>query len=238
VTGFLRADVLDSQLLHNSRRVWLQAPTSGALPQALCLLLDGEYYVERMDVGPLLADLQAKNILPPLAVACLSHIDGVTRWPESFCNPTFARFVREEAVPFAAARFSGVTGKTPMILGGLSLTGLAAVHAALVSPDFFAGVFSQSGAFWWNEMKLAADVAAMPSSRTKFRLACGSRETTPHVQHGRELIQCSSQLTSNQALRDALLAGGFHVDYVEYDGGHDLASWKEDLPRSLAALLC
>jgi enterochelin esterase family protein len=191
MTGFLREAVLDSQLLHNSRRVWLQGPMNGALPQALCLLLDGEYYVERMDVGPLLADLQAKNTLPPLAVAYLSHIDGFTRWSESFCNSNFARFIRDEAVSFAAAQFSDMTDKTPTILGGLSLTGLAAAHAALVSHDFFAGVLSQSGSFWWNEMKLVADVAVMPSSRTKFRLACGSRETTPYVEHGPELIQRS-----------------------------------------------
>lgn len=193
--------------------------------------------MQRMEVPPFMAALQATKVLPPLAIAYLSHVDGVTRWPESLCSPDFAKFIRSEAAPFAAAQFPILKESTPRILGGLSLTGLSATHAALMNPNLFAGVFSQSASFWWNEMQLVADVAAMPPSRTRFRVVCGSRETIPYIEHGPGLVQRVSQLASNLAMRDALLAGGFNVDYAEYDGGHDLGCWKEDLPRSLAAIL-
>ena len=34
-----------SQILGNSRRVWLQEPATAGPPQALCLFLDCEYYL-------------------------------------------------------------------------------------------------------------------------------------------------------------------------------------------------
>jgi enterochelin esterase family protein len=236
MSGLTKEANLASRVLNNSRRVWLQEPSAGQTPRALCLLLDGEYYL-RMQAPAMLEELQTYGMLPPLAVAYLSHIDGIVRWPESFCNPAFARFVTEEATPFATAQFPSVTDHTPVILGGLSLTGLSATHAALTHPDSFAGVFSQSGSFWWNDMQLVAAVATMPRSKTKFRVVCGSRETMPFVDHGAGLIQKTSQLESNLAIYDGLRSRGFTVEFVEYDGGHDLACWKEDLPQSIAALL-
>src|SRR5262245_33106234 len=95
---------LRSSLLGNERRVWLQMPAADAPAAALCILLDGEYYMERMDAPPLLAELMTAGVIPPTFFVYASHIDGPTRWKESFCNGTFARFVAEELVPWTAAK--------------------------------------------------------------------------------------------------------------------------------------
>jgi enterochelin esterase-like enzyme len=38
-------------------------------------------------------------------------------------------------------------------------------------------------------------------------------------------------------MRDALVDHGYSVSYEELAGGHDLASWENDLPNSLKALM-
>jgi enterochelin esterase-like enzyme len=37
-------------------------------------------------------------------------------------------------------------------------------------------------------------------------------------------------------MRDALTAMGHRVSYHEFGGGHDVASWRKDLPESLTRL--
>ena len=228
---------IKSRLLGNERRVWVQQPGEDRRARAICVLLDGEYYVERMAVTQQLADLQASRQLPPLAIFYVSHVDGPARWHESFCNTRFAQFVGDELIPWTRDLLQGQLDSQPVILGGLSLTGLAAAHAALVQPKAVAGVFCQSASFWWSDNQLVRDVLDGNHAPQRFRIVCGSRETEDYVDHGSGLVQRTSQLESNQKMRDALLKRGHTVSYEEFDGGHDLASWEADLPRSLEALL-
>jgi enterochelin esterase-like enzyme len=225
-----------STLLGNERGVWLQAPASEDRVQALCVLLDGEYYVERMDAPAVIDALGASAAVRPFAVVYVSHVDAQTRWRESFCSDLFARSVRDELVPWAQDQF-GVGSAGTVILGGLSLTGLAAAHAGLASAGMIAGVMCQSASFWWSDSHLVRDVRQRDGVPLRFRLTCGARETDDYVEHGSDLVQRTSQLDSNRAMRDALLEKGYSVSYDEFDGGHDPASWKRDLPRSLEILL-
>src|SRR5687768_15416515 len=84
---------LSSEILGNTRRIWFQPPPAGACAESLCVLLDGEYYVDRMDAPMTIDELQASGSVSPFATAFVSHIDGKTRWPESFCNSRFAQFL-------------------------------------------------------------------------------------------------------------------------------------------------
>ena len=239
----LEATTFRSQRLGNERSLWVQPPAAGG-EAAICLtLLDAEYYIERIQAPKLLDSLQASGALPPMTVVYVSHLDGETRWPESFCNPNFAGFLAEELTPWAHSELP--TTATQYFLGGLSLTGLAAAHAALSHPDAFTGVLCQSASFWWAEGRLIdevnAGVFASPTSdqgaHPVCRISCGSQELQEYVEHGADLIQRSSQLASNQAMANALRNQGYEVSFEEFEGGHDIDSWKIDLPKSIASLV-
>jgi enterochelin esterase family protein len=226
-----------SRTLKNERQVWLQPPPDALSAETICILLDGEYYVERMNGPPVIDEFQRSKSVAPFAVAYISHIDSETRWTESKCNERFARFVSEELVPWVHSRFGHAGGNLPTILGGLSLTGLAAAHAVLCSPNSFSGIFCQSASFWWSDLWLVNECRSHGRLPVKFRISVGSSETAEYVEHGPDLIQRTSQVASNRAMRDALLQNGCDVSYEEFVGGHGLASWKADLPKSLMALL-
>ena len=228
---------LHSSLLNNERRIWLQRPAIEGPVKGIFILLDGEYYVERMEAPALVAQLQISNVMPPIAVIYVSHVDGQTRRIESFCNVDFARFVSEQLAPWSKDQCDQSNVNTRTFLGGLSLTGLAAAHAALVRPGAFSGVLCQSASFWWSDSRLIDDVQNGDHLQQQFRITCGLQETEEYFEHGPDLIQRSSQRAANRAMRDALLEKGHSVSYEEFEGGHDITSWKSDLPSSLMALL-
>jgi enterochelin esterase-like enzyme len=99
----------------------------------------------------------------------------------------------------------------------------------------FRGALCQSASFWWSENSLIRDVLMKAQRSLRLRISCGSQETAELVDHGHGIVQRSSQLASNRVMRDALSARRHH-SYEEFDGGHDLAAWRKDLPISLAAL--
>jgi enterochelin esterase-like enzyme len=141
-------------------------------------------------------------------------------------------------LPWLIAEFDVIPDEN--ILAGLSLTGLSAAHAGLKYPGVFPRVLSQSGSFSWNDTWLPQEVRRNRFAGAAFRLTVGLDETngnTTHTNHGLELIQMESQLDANRKMRDALMATGHQVSYLEHPGGHDLSTWRTGLGSSLLALL-
>jgi enterochelin esterase-like enzyme len=237
MTPMLIESTIRSQFLGNDRQVWFQPSPKNRPAQALCVLLDGEYYVDRMDAPSVLAALQTSHDFPAFSVAYVSHVDGPTRWQECCCNEHFAKFVSTELLPWLESTFSQEAPSPVIILGGLSLTGLAAAHTALLHPEKFFGVLCQSASFWWSDNWLVQECGKRPRTNLRFRMSCGSQETTEYLEHGPNLIQRTSQLAANRAMRDVLKNLCRSVSYEEFTGGHDIASWRSDLPRSFTALL-
>lgn len=226
-----------SRILGNERALWLQPPPGGMAPEALLLLLDGEYHVGPMVSPAVLNGLQRARRIPPLFAVHVSHVERETRWRESKCNPALAAFLADELRPHAEACAGLRLPASATVVGGLSLTGLAAAHAALLRPDAFGGVLSQSGSFWWRDGLLTETIRNGPLLPLRFRISCGADEITEYVEHGPDLTQRVSQVESNRALRDALVAKGYPVSYAEVPGGHEPATWRNDFPESLTRLL-
>jgi enterochelin esterase family protein len=223
----LRQTEIVSAVLGNTRTVWLQPPTGE--PAGTLVFLDAEYYVAHVKAAPIVARLEREGAIPPLLAAYVSHIDFKIRWPETFMNPAFAEFLETELLPWL-----GVDGEATV--AGLSLTGLAAAHAAIVRPGAFTRALCQSGSFWWEDGRMIDEVARLPRADVRFRVSVGAAETDEEVDHGDGLVQHESQLDSNRRMRDALVARGYAVSYAEFEGGHGVAAWRDDLPAGLTSL--
>lgn len=225
--------VIDSDILANSRNLWLQPPADESAAETLAVFLDGEFFVGFFDAPAAMARLQREGVLPPTWSVYIAGGDRTRRWPESFCNPDFAHFICDELLPEIASK----TGpSTERLLAGVSLTGLSAAHVALTHPGVFSRVLCLSGSFWWEQAQLASEIAAMPRHETAFRLTVGDQETSTDVEHGHGLVQELSQIEGVRRMHEALEAHGFPVQYAEYEGGHDAVSWRRELPGDLRAL--
>jgi iron(III)-enterobactin esterase len=220
------------------RTIWIQRPLSN-IPKGICLFLDAECYMAQVGAAPIIARMQQEDRFPPMLAAYVSsHADSLVRWTDSFCNDDFARYIATELLPWLIAEFDVIPDEN--ILAGLSLTGLSAAHAGLKYPGVFPRVLSQSGSFWWNDTWLPQEVKRNRFTGTAFRLTVGldeSNSNTTHTNHGHQLVQVESQLDSNRRMRDALMATGHRVSYLEHPGGHDFSTWRTGLEASLLALL-
>ena len=87
---------IESDILGNTRDLWLQPPVDDRVASALAIFLDGEFFIGHFDAPATMARLQREGALPPMWSAYVAGGVRENRWPENFCNPDFARFVCEE----------------------------------------------------------------------------------------------------------------------------------------------
>lgn len=130
-----------------------------------------------------------------------------------------------------------------VIIGGFSAGGRAAAQIALVHPDIFGNVLSQSGAFRESSggdepNDSARAFLEAPRKPIRFYLEVGRYDNVPAA--GRplyELVLDETNLMGNRHLRDVLLTKGYEVTYREVGGGHDFVHWRSMLADGLMTLL-
>ncbi len=127
---------------------------------------------------------------------------------------------------------------------GSSYGGLAAVYTAIVHPELFGNVISQSGSFAWapppTDPVLAAQapppfrgttaesgylikrVAETPRRNVRFYLDAG-------------LWEGGGMVSANRIMRSVLAGKGYEVKYREEPGTHSSYYWMLRLPDGLAA---
>jgi enterochelin esterase-like enzyme len=199
-------------------------------PQRLCLFLDGELYLQKMKVAPLLNDLLNRGAVPPVTFAFIDHLNMEARERDYTCNDQFGCFIGEIVIPWLQQQVSGFRPGHHLI-GGLSLSGLASAWLALQYPDHFRYCLSQSGSFWWNDQFFAKTAAKRAPISNRFWLSVGDQET--EVDEPPEVSQIEGVKNAYQVLNSL----GATVHYNEYDGGHDLKYWRTELEQSLNWLL-
>jgi enterochelin esterase family protein len=161
---------ITSRILGNTRAVWHLSPTARAVldQTPCCVLLDGEYYVERMDAPALIQELWASGELPPGHMLFVSHHSNEARHRECPCNPDFTSFLCEELIPWIEDTLGLGRSGQMYVLGGLSLTGLAATYTALRAPRRFGRVLAQSASFWWSNEWLIDQFEHSPHRPVRF----------------------------------------------------------------------
>lgn len=227
---------IKSTHLDNTRTLWVYPPRKGTQARSLVVLLDGEFYREKMH-APKIVDSLAGTLAEAWYVYVSMHSLKV-RARECACHPPFAAFIVDELLPFLAEQHPALAEVKHRVLVGLSFSALAAPHIIKEYPGAFQAAICQSASLWWNDSFLIKDYARLTSALpTRFHLDVGREETDvdgPHVkEEDPAMIQTVSQVEGTRQLRDILLTHGHDVNYVEFDGGHDFAGWSSTLPSAL-----
>lgn len=226
--------LVQSARLGNQRAVHLQVPA--AAPVGIVVVLDAEAY-RRIGAPEMIEAATAEGVLRPMVFAHVDALDQPIRWRETFCSPAFSAFICDDLCPRIAEEV-GLHPSAPVGLVGISLTGLAAAFAVLGRPDRFDRVLIQSPSLWWEDGQLIDRATAMVGKRpevvdVRWRISVGVHETDVEVDHGDGLIQRLSQRSTCRRFRTVLAEAGCPVVYHEYDGGHDLDSFRADLSAGL-----
>jgi enterochelin esterase-like enzyme len=216
------------------RKVWVQPALAAEVTDCL-IFLDAEFYIERVQAPTVAASLQKGGDLPPLTSIYLSHMDIKARASDCTCNPAFASFVAMDVrhwIEKTVGHFERY------FLCGLSLSGLAAIFAALQHPTAFCGVLSQSPSAWWDDERLTNSLTPDRRSGSRVWISVGDQESQENVMHSPTgLFQKASQRDSVRRLAEKLEGLCREVHYKEFSGGHDMACWADELSHALPWLM-
>ena len=219
-----------SQILKRDIDVWTWCEDACA-PGRLCIFLDGEFYTERMS----LADWGERTVrsgADPCSFLFVSHGNAEARQRDFTCSEDYTRFLVDELVPWGRAQ--GIGDERLALITGLSLSGLAAAYAALISPETFEVAICQSPSAWWRDEWLQHAIQSMPRPLCRFWISVGTRETEADIEHPpTALYQGVSQRASCRRLATRLSELGAEVRFREFDGGHELGPWEDELPEAL-----
>lgn len=202
-------------------------------PHKLCLFLDGEHYWRDMDAIPLVNSLINDGILRPMTVACLGHVSCDARHKDYTCNENYAEYIGKTVMPWLKKEIPSLDDAGHVICG-LSLSGLMATYLTIQYPQHFAGCLSQSGSHWWKHEWFAAMARKQERIDACFWLSVGDQETEVNVKHPPTgLLQEISQISGVRKTKQVLENREANVHYNEYQGGHSLQCWRDELAEAL-----
>lgn len=218
------------------RKIWYLPPVGGA-PTKIALFLDGEYYVNRMDAPAVVRDLETRGAIPSMVCVFVSHVDGAARHIDLTCNPRYTQFLVGDVLGWIRDRYPALPSGGHLV-GGTSLSGLAAAFVTLNHPEVFSQCVAHSGSFWWSREWLRSHLAKARPSKSKFWLSVGSKEIQTGVSHSPSgLLQEIAQVPACERFGRSLRESGHDVHYRVYEGGHEIEPWKAELPDALRWLL-
>jgi enterochelin esterase-like enzyme len=223
---------LNSSYPQNERSIWVREPESISRASDLVVFLDAERYRDRVGALDVIAELRGQ--VADSWFVFVSEESPEARWSECPCYPPFAGFVGNELLTRLASGYIDFDKIKRRVLAGLSYTGLAAAFVAKEYPLSFQRIISQSGSFWWNDCWLVEEFRRLGRKfPLEFWLDVGTQEVRENVRHREDIVQVVSQMEGVRRFRDTLLAQGYAVQYKEFDGDHDYASWNRSLVHAL-----
>jgi enterochelin esterase family protein len=237
--------LLSNPRFGNQRPIWIYTPpgySPTAAPYPLLVVLDGAAYVSnRFGNAPATLDnlINDGRIRPAIVV-----FDPGNRGGGPAGRGSYGDAVVKELVPMLRASYPISTSPADTVIVGFSGGGLAAAEIALVHPDVFGNVLSQSGAFRGRlpgaeePNSTAQAYLAAPRKPIRFYLEVGLYDNVPNAHLPlHDLVLDETNLMGNRHLRDVLRAKGYDVIYREVGGGHDWVHWRAMLADGLMTLL-
>lgn len=219
ILGKITSHLLDTgHLLAGRQRIvhFYTPPVKKPVP--LLVVLDGQDYLKRAQIPVMVDRMIAAGRIQPVALALVENVSRY-RTMEYTCSEAHIGFLKYILVPYAMEHFNLVNpARQPGSWGicGASYGGLMALYAGLRIPSIFGKVLSQSGGFSIPEHEfvvwdLVRNREALP---LKIWLDCGRYE---------QLVD------ANRTMAALLRHKNYHVEYVEYNGGHNYPSWRNHL---------
>lgn len=213
-------------------RLW--SPVGAEPGQVLPLLVahDGPEYERLADLSGYAAAMVA-GPLPPFRMALLAPGE---RDEDYSANPVYARALARDVLP-AVRRTVGVAG--PVVGLGVSLGGLAMLHAQRRHPGVLGGLFLQSASF--------LDRRLDPQEEERFgRFPRVSRFVAETLRHAPPCppvpvtLTCGlaeENLANNRQMAAGLAGQGYPARLVEVPDAHNYIAWRDALDPALTDLL-
>jgi enterochelin esterase family protein len=226
--GEVIAETFESRSLGSKRRVWYYVPPGYASTQAgasdaahypVVYILDGNNYVEKMDVPRVLDHLIANKSIPPI-IAVFSEPGD--RQEEYSRSPKWRSFIASELVPAVDKRFRTFPTPDHRVILGSSLAAYGAIDLAVAAPSVF-GLCAAIAP----PLQTATVVANQPAARSavmsiKFFVMGGVYD---------------SMIDGARLLRTTLDSYQAPVTYLEVSEGHNTNTFRGHLDDALKALL-
>jgi enterochelin esterase family protein len=227
----VNSDFVRSDVKPPGRRLWV-LDSNAESPARLFVFLDGELYLEWVCAGDVVRQLQNDARTPPLAAVFVSNNGAAARHSDYVCDADYTWFLAQELLPFLIARHPNLSSAS-VVLIGLSLSALAAAHAA-ISTSCFRAAICQSPSFWWQQERFVSSLPEAGAGAAPFWVSVGDRETESGVSHPPSgLFQGTSQRDSCDRAVAAFRKAGYLVTSRLFPGGHDAACWRDDLALAL-----
>ncbi len=235
-SGELHVRQITSAILGEDRRVWVYTPpgyTPLDKPYPLLVLFDGWYYTHYIPTATILDNLCGVGALAPCVALLVDTSEQRER--DLTCSTQMCEFLIQELLPWAYQHYHVTQQADQTTIGGVSLGGLAAAFVGWRHAEVFGNVLSQSGAFWWmpagdpEDEWLTRQVASTPTRPVRWYLEVGLME--------RGVGPFPSGVCTNRHFRTVLEAKGYAVHYQEFNGGHEMISWRGTFANGLCALI-
>lgn len=211
--------------------IWAPGGLASSEPAPLMIVHDGPEFARIGAFTHYLGASVASGALPPLRAALVAPGDR-NSWYAA--NPDYAHALHEHVLPALDDAFAS----SVRIGVGVSLGGLAMLHAQWMHPDLVDGLFLQSGSFFTPELDPQERDFSGFGRVTDFvaavHAAAGAERPVPTVL----ICGCAEEnLANNQAMAAALARLGYPLEMRTVADAHNFTAWRDALDPYLSELV-
>jgi enterochelin esterase-like enzyme len=222
--GKLITQNFPSKVMEATRQVHVYLPAgydeSGGRRYPVLFVHDGKEYATLGSMVNVADNMIAAGDIDPLVIV---FIDPNDRNSEYKASDRFGGMIVTEVVPWVEEKYRVESDPALRGMMGASLGGLISVYITWNHSDLFGFCASQSGAFFPGYSRVIEMVEEGPHREIRYYLDWGTYES--------EIAE------SNEEMRDALLRGGYELEWHVYHEGHSWGSWRahvDDILRDFA----
>jgi enterochelin esterase family protein len=216
-------------------KLWATPGVEGAAPLPLLVAHDGPEYASLAGLLHFLGVMHERGEVPPMRVALLPPI---RRNEEYSASAAYSRALAHEILPAIQQVAPAPRGRNMRIGMGASLGALAMFHVHRSNPASFGALFLQSGSFF--RQRFDKQEAQFPRFGRINRFVGTVLSTSDWMHPIPVAMTCGAveeNLHNNLALREALVAQGYDVGFIENRDAHNWVGWRDAFEPALSDLL-